>query len=296
MDVISTVAGAFLVLVVLRDVFETIFHPHGLGAVSRALVTAVWRAMRALARGNHRTLSLAGPLAVVIVIGAWGALVILGFALMLWPHFPGGFAAVKGVELGGNGFADALYVSLTSLTSLGYGDIVATGELLRFLGPLETLIGLGLLTASITWILLLYRVLSDYRSLSHEISLLLEAERRSGLGLAAIEPPVAARVLADLTSRVIATRDDFLHSPIAYYFHPREARHALPVLLPRLVEVAGECGGEERALALRFQAAMLIQSVDDLLETIAQEFVGMPTADPAEALAAYRRDHLWAPA
>ena len=71
------------------------------------------------------------------------------------------------------GLDDALYLSMVNLTSLGYGDIVPTGEVLRFLGPLETLIGLGLLTASISWILLLYRVLADYRSLSREISLLL---------------------------------------------------------------------------------------------------------------------------
>ena len=156
---------------------------------------------------------------------------------MLWPHFPESFASSGAGMVGGGGyFWDALYLSLVNLASLGYGDIVPTGGLLRFLGPAETLIGLGLLTASISWILLLYRVLSDYRSLSHEISLLAEAERASGAPLAAIEAPVAAQVLADLTSRVLAMRDDFVFSPIAYYFHPRDARHALPVLLPALME------------------------------------------------------------
>ena len=38
---------------------------------------------------------------------------------------------------------------------------------------------------------------------------------------------------------------------------------------------------------------MLRQSLDDLLETIADDFVGVPAGDAAEALAAYRRDHLW---
>ena len=42
--------------------------------------------------GNHAVLSLAGPLAFVTVIAVWGALVVLGFALILWPHFPEGFA------------------------------------------------------------------------------------------------------------------------------------------------------------------------------------------------------------
>lgn len=295
MDAVSTLAGTLLVVVALRDIFDTLFHPHGRGVVSQAVIRGVWWAVRTAVRGSHAGLSFAGPLAFVTVIAVWGALVILGFALIFAPHFPGGFATAAGVEVSGRGaLANGLYLSLVNLTSLGYGDIVATGDLLRYLGPLETLIGLGLLTASISWILFLYRVLSDYRSLSHEISLLLEAERSSGMELAALEPAVAARVLADLTSRVIAARDDLVHSPIAYYFHPRDARHALPVLLPRLIEVADESSAVDRADALRFQAAMLQQSLEDLLDTIAEDFVGVPSGDRDEALAAYRRDHLWA--
>jgi hypothetical protein len=292
---LSTAAGALLVLVALRDVFDTLFHPHGRGVVSQGVIRMTWRMMRVLVRGNHAALSFAGPVAFVCVIAVWGGLVTVGFTLLLWPHFPEGFAMSGGAALESGGhFGDALYLSLVNLASLGYGDIVATGDLLRFLGPLETIIGLGLLTASISWILFLYRVLGDYRSLSHEISLLDDAERASGIGLASIDPPVAAQVLADLTSRVLTMRDDLVHSPIAYYFHPREPRHALPVLLPRLLAVVEECSGEGNAPALRFQATMLRQAVEDLLSTIASEFTGTPADRPEETLIAYRQDHLWA--
>ena len=296
-DALITTAGAILVLLALRDVFDTLFHPQGRGIVSQAVIRRVWSAMRAVVRKNHPALSLAGPLAFVAVIVVWGALVVLGFALVLWPYFPDDYATSGGAALHGGGyFADALYLSLVNLTSLGYGDIVPTGDVLRFLGPLETLIGLGLLTASISWILLLYRVLSDYRSLSHEILLLSDAERASGAGLDSIEAPVAARVLADLTSRVVAIRDDLVHSPIAYYFHPRDARHALPVLLPTLLEVVKDCSRADQPAALRFQAAMLRQALEELMDTIASDFVGVPTGRLEDALSAYRADHLWATA
>jgi Ion channel len=293
--VLSSVAGAVLVLIALRDVFDTLFHPHGRGVVSETVVRRIWDAMRVVVRGNHAALSLAGPLAFVAVIAVWGTLVVVGFALMLWPHFPEAFATSGGGPVEGDGhFADALYLSLVNVTSLGYGDIVPTAGALRLLGPLETLIGLGLLTASISWILFLYRVLADYRSLSHEISLLPEAERKSGARLAEIDPAVAAGVLADLTSRVVAMRDDLVHSPIAYYFHPREARHALPVLLPTLLEVVDACSRPDQPPALRFQAALLRAGLEDLLTTIADQFVGVEADDTEDALAAYRRDHLWA--
>ena len=295
MTALSSVGGALLVVVALRDVFDTLVHPHGRGVVSQGVIRLTWRVMRTLVRGNHAALSLAGPVAFIGVIVVWGALVAVGFSLLLWPHFPEGFAMGGGAAVAGGGhFDDALYLSLVNLTSLGYGDIVATGDFLRFLGPFETLIGLGLLTASISWILFLYRVLGDYRSLSHEISLLSDTERTSGIGLASVDPPVAARVLADLTSRVVTMRDDLLHSPIAYYFRPREPRHALPVLLPSLLAVVEECSRDGNPPALRFQAVMLGQAIEDLLSTIASQFVGTHTGDPDEALTAYRRDHLWA--
>jgi voltage-gated potassium channel Kch len=290
-----TVLGALIVLVALRDVFDTLFHPHGKGVVSDTLIRAVWRATRRLVRGNHHVLSLAGPIAFIGVIVVWGSLVVFGFALIIWPHMPDEFAVSQSLESAEqDGFVDALYLSMVNLTSLGYGDIVPTSDLLRLLGPLETLIGLGLLTASISWILLVYRVLSDYRSLSHEIALLIEAERSGAGGLESLEPAVAAGVLADLTSRLLPMRDDFVHSPIAYYFHPRDPRHALPVLLPGLLEVVERCSVPERPAAVRFQAAMLGQALEDLLSTIADDFVRKPARDPHEALAGYRRDHLWA--
>jgi hypothetical protein len=207
---------------------------------------------------------------------------------------PEDFAFGAGVDPGSHsGFLDAAYLSMVNLTSLGYGDVVATDELLRLLGPTETLIGLGLMTASISWILMLYRVLADYRSLSHEISILIEAERDCGISLEDIEPSSAAETLSALTTRVVAMRDDFVNSPIVYYFHPRDPRHALPLLLPRLLDVVRSCRAPDRDPALRLEATMLGAALDDLVTTIARSFTRSAPRDSTNALAAYRRDHLW---
>jgi hypothetical protein len=289
----ASIAGALLVLVALRDVFDTLLHPHGRGAVSEWLIKRVWRAARRLARGSHHPLSLAGPVAFLAVIGFWGGFVLVGFALIYWPHMPEGFAFQPGLDVAKQGgFDDALYFSMTALASLGTGDVVPAIDGFRILGPLETLIGLALLTAGISWILLLYQVLSDYRALSHEISLLNEAQRQRGAALAELDPGAASSILEDLTSRVLAMRDDLVHSPIAYYFHPRDRRHALPVILPSLIEAVDRCKEPDRDPALQFQATMLRNAIDDLLETVGDRFLGGGlSAD--EALAAYRHDHLW---
>src|SRR4029453_3958982 len=111
MTLISTAAGVVLVLVALRDVFDTLFHPHGRGVVGQMVIRQIWRAVRVAVRGNHAALSLPGRLAFPAVFAVWGTLVVFGFALMLWPHFPEGFAASGGavIESGGH-FADALYL------------------------------------------------------------------------------------------------------------------------------------------------------------------------------------------
>ena len=62
---------------------------------------------------------------------------ILGFALMLWPHFPDDYVVSEGAGRD-DGIGDALYLSMVNLTSLGYGDIVTTATGLRYLGPLES--------------------------------------------------------------------------------------------------------------------------------------------------------------
>ena len=96
-----------MVMVALRDVFETILHPQGRGVVSGTITRAIWRGMRRLVKEKHAALSLAGPLAFIAVLAAWGALIIVGFALILWPYFPEDFAVAETVTIDG-GLDDAL--------------------------------------------------------------------------------------------------------------------------------------------------------------------------------------------
>jgi hypothetical protein len=85
-----TAVGAAVVLIGLRDIFHTLWHPSGRGGLSRWVMATVWRAGRA-ARRRGRTDLLAGPLGMVAVVLGWVVLMVLGWALVYWPHLPGGF-------------------------------------------------------------------------------------------------------------------------------------------------------------------------------------------------------------
>ncbi len=293
MTAISTAVGLTLVAIALRDVFDTLFHPHGRGVVSERLIRLVWIALRRAVRRSSHLLSLAGPLAFLLVVLSWVLLVVLGAALIILPHLPEDYLFASGLEPQ-SGLGEAVYVSLLNMTSLGYGDIVPTADALRLLGPLETMIGLGILTASISWILSIYRGLADYRSVAREIGLLCDAEATTGTSLGAADPGYAAGILTLLTSKLVAVRRDLRHFPIAYYFHTRDPRYELASSLPRLVELLDRVR-PERSPALALETARARAAVNDFLATVDEEFLGGRGGSPGEVLARWRADHLWEP-
>jgi hypothetical protein len=288
-----TVLGAILVGLALRDVFETLFHPHGRGVISERLEAGVWRAMRWAALRRRNLLSTAGPTAFLLVIASWIALVVIGFALVFEPRMPEHFGVADSLAAEPpDGFLDALYLSLVNLTSLGYGDIVPNTEALRLLGPIETMIGLGLLTASISWLLSIYTVLAGARSFAREVALVVETERDGGRALTDLEPLHAAERLAELASKAVAVRRDLSHFPILYRFHSRGATGDLSLAVTDLLAIARRGVAAESA-AVAFEARKLERAVGDLLATVAEEFLDAGGEAPERVLQLWRSDHLW---
>jgi Ion channel len=167
-NVVWTILGLALIAVALRDIFETLFHPSGRGVLGRSIAGGVWSASRRLVGRADSARLLAGPLGYIAVLASWTTMLVVGWALVFLPHLPEGFTynlALTPSEH--DSFFDALYLSLVNLTSLGYGDIVPEATGLRILGPVETLFGLGLLTASISWLISIHATLSRRDALAH---------------------------------------------------------------------------------------------------------------------------------
>lgn len=293
MTVVATAAGIALIVLVARDVFDTLFQPHGRGVVSEALVRASWQGLKLIGRRRTHLLSLAGPIAFLLVVASWVALVVIGGMLIILPQLPENYATAA--ELGTdevNGVLGATYASFVNLTSLGFGDIVARTDALRLLGPVQAIIGLAILTASISWILSIYRVLGEYRALAREIGLLCDALETTGRSLPSLGVESAAAILADLTSRVIAVRGDYLDFPISYYFHGHDSRHDLAGALTRMLPAIQRIRDSDQAPALAVGAERLRLAIDELLATIDDEFLVDDGSDAASVLVRWRRDHL----
>jgi len=290
-DIVLTVAGVVLIVVALRDIFDVLFHPLGRGMIARRVV----RGVATLARrrpGRSGTLGLlVGPISYIAVIATWAALLTVGWALVFLPQLPQGFHFDPGLDPSQHsGFLDAVYVSLVNLTSLGYGDISPAASLLRILGPVETFFGLGLLTASISWLLSIYGAISRRDSLAHEVHLAKEAEDHLGEKLADADPELLETLLAGFSEQLIRVRRDLIHFPIVHYFRTEDEERALAGLLPFLGSLADEAAEDSRPPSLRVRAEILRLAIDDFAETLRKRLrIGGENTD--ETLRQYQSDH-----
>src|SRR5436190_4810550 len=207
----ATACGAALILLVTLDVFDALFHHRGAGLLSGAVMRATWRVVRRMATGRRALLPAAGPLALVVVITCWLALLVVGWAIVLWPHLPSGFRFAPGAAAGEGAFVDALYISLVTLATLGFGDVTPATGWLKLVLPLEALVGLGLLTATVSWLLSIHPALSRRRSLAYEITLLRDAERDAASSV--FDGGYGEATLAGLTSRLVEVERDFTALP-----------------------------------------------------------------------------------
>lgn len=296
MTILATLFGAGLILAALREVFQQLFRPNGGGSLSRALMRTVWRAFRRLAVHRPASLALAGPGAFLAVIASWSMLLVVGWAFVIWPRLPEEFLYASGLgDSNHGGFLEALYLSLVTLATLGFGDIVPTSGPLRVLLPFEALIGFGLFTAAVSWLLSIYPALSRRQAFAHEVTLLRESEREPGSAVTEVSADAADRMLLSLTSQLVTIQGDLVQFPITYYFHQGDERFALSAVMPYLVRLAESGGAENRPSEVRLRATTLSGAIDDFSTTVASYFLDLSSSPTEEVLKAYARDQFHAP-
>jgi hypothetical protein len=156
-NALFAMGGVLVVSWVLWDVYQTVVIPRatptrirlaryvtrGLWAVGR------WRANRATSSDRReRLLGNFAPFTVVVLLGLWVALLVLGFGLILY-----GLRAEIDNE---NDLGTALYQSGISLLTIGYGDVLARGVLSRLTEIAAAATGVAVLGLGVTYLFMLY--------------------------------------------------------------------------------------------------------------------------------------------
>lgn len=256
--------GAGVTGFALVQIFRDLFHPTESGALSEWIGDGLFR----LFRRWPSILPSAGPLAVLIVIFSWAALLVLGFTFFYWAAFPENFN-LKTVNqpAGFDNFWWCLYYSLEMLTTLGLGDIQPIPNWLRIFSGTHTLIGFSLVTASLTWIVVLFPALSRMRTLARKASAMAEAEQKTNVP---VTSPGMHEFIAVLAEDVIRTRVDLVHFPILFYFYSQDRRASLPFALTLLAGMAARGIEPDRDPLVRLSATALGEALDALANNLGE--------------------------
>lgn len=279
-----SVVGALLVLVGLRDIFHTIWHPGASGGLSRRLMRTAWRA----GRRTRLLRPLSGALAMLVVVLSWFVLVVLGWALVYLPHLPDGFVYGSGLDPATRGgLLDAAYLSVVTVSTLGFGDIVPTAGWLRIAVGIQGLVGFALITAAVSWVLQVYPALTRRRTLAGRLSLLHRLP--PGPPVSGGESKLAAVLLESLAMDVVQARVDLIQYPETYFFRDDDADASLPAMFGIALDLAERASRSSDA-DVRFAGQLLATSAGDFTRVVAEQFLRFG-GSVGEIAAAYADDH-----
>ncbi|GAA1134141.1 potassium channel family protein [Citricoccus alkalitolerans] len=288
MAITATITGIAIILIGLRDMFHSLLHPRGKGAISHAVLSGIWKFSRVT---GHRLGSAVGPAGMLAVVVLWVVLQGVGWALVYAPHVPAGFTYSPGIDPARYpDFIEALYVSLINLATLGFGDVVPIDPWIRWATPLQALTGFGLLTAALTWFTQVYPPLSRRRALALDLNAL--AKTDYARTIPTLEPSAVARVLEVVAEQVNKTTVDLAQNTESYYFQEQAPELSLARQLPYTValrDAALVCS----SLQLHAGARVLDQSLGQLATKL-KDFGN--TGDDLDAIfSAYAADHIRTP-
>jgi hypothetical protein len=300
MRIATLIAGIVCLFVVLFDAFQTIILPRratGRFRLTRIFFLLSWRPWVFFTRRIHHlrkqetAFSYYGPMSLIFLLAMWASGMVVGFALI---YFALGSPFSDPVQ--GPGVRSDLYVSGTTIFTLGLGDVTPHRGLVRAVIILESGTGLGLLAVVMGYFPVLYGAFSR-REVS--ISLL---DARAG------SPPTAAELLrrhayeggSSALSLLLVEWErwsaELLESHISYpllcYFRSQHTNQSWISALTAVLDtsallIAGVQGHEARQAQLTF--AMARHALVDL----SQIFSLAPVSGAPDRLTPARYDQLY---
>ena len=261
--------GLLVLLLLALDVFITVFTPEGHGGpLTRLQARTVWSAWKRMApRPQQKAdlwLSLGGPVLAVLAPATWALLLIVGFGLLFHPWI-GEFLVSPGALR--TRWLETLYYSGFSASTLGVGDVVADPPVLRLLTVVEALCGFALLSASLSYILAIYRENGRKQTLASELALRYELRAPSDTG------PGQGRDqwLEYVARELLHITNAHAQYPILHFFRPRDPSGSLALQLsPLMPPASSERDAESPPLR---GEALVAGAVDRYLAAAARRFI-----------------------
>jgi hypothetical protein len=158
MRIVCALPAVVLIGLVLLDAFEAVVLPRRVTRpyrFARVYYRSSWRGWCWLldrcpvGRYRKSLFGVFGPLSLLTLFALWAAGLVIGFGLLQFA-----------VASDGRGFGQCLYLSGTTFTTLGYGDVTPGNGIGRVLAVSESLLGLGFLAVVVGFLPVFYQSFS----------------------------------------------------------------------------------------------------------------------------------------
>jgi hypothetical protein len=299
---LAAVAGALLLAIVLWDAFETIVLPRRITRrlrLTRLFYRAAWppfTAGRRLvpARRHETYLSFFGPLSLVVLLAFWASGLVAAFGLL---QYSDGTPAQLTNGAYSNRLTTNLYLSGTTLFTLGLGDVAPRGRIARLLTIVEAGTGFGFLAVVIGYFPVIYQAFSRREA---NISLL---DARAGSPPTPSEllrryrgvggPEALERLMHEWEHWSAELMESHLSYPVLAYFRSQHKNESWLAALTTVLDtsallIVGVGGGCARQARLTFAIAR--HALVDLAQVFGTPPGPTPDRLPADVLAALRSD------
>jgi hypothetical protein len=182
--IVSAIFGALLITVILWEAFETVILPRRVARRFRLTVLVyrgTWIPWKAVAhsfkkpKSRETFLGFFGPLSLLILFAVWAAVIIVGFGMLYYSSSTQDSTHPT--------FETCLYLSGTTMFTLGLGDVIPHTWSERFLAVIESGLGLGFLALILSYLPVIYQAFSR-----REVNIVL-LDARAG------SPPTATELL-----------------------------------------------------------------------------------------------------
>jgi Ion channel len=289
--VVLAIFGIAVILGTLWEAFETVVLPRRVVRrfrVTRLVYRSLWSPWRGIARryksakSRETFLSYFGPLSILLLFAIWAASIIIGFGLLYYSS--------SSQDSTHPSFPTCLYLSGTTMFTLGLGDVIPHTWAERLMAVFESGIGLGFLALVLSYLPVIYQAFSR-----REVSIvLLDARAGSpptGAELLRRHPcPESALSLAEVLRDWEHASADMLESHVSYpsvaYFR---SQHANESWLASLTAILDACAllmsTVEHPPAVR-QARLTFAMCRHTVVDLAQLFGEAPPANSPDRLPA----------
>ena len=155
---------------------------------------------------------------------------------------------------------------------------------LRLIVAMQGLVGISMITASVSWLVLLYPALTRQRATARQLTLATEAEQRSGLSPDEHDPAF----LVMLEQNIVQARLDLVLFPILLHFYALTPSYTLAAALPTACRFAREATRENQAVKVRLAGTKLLIALEDLAKTLSERVLNKDPSTHPDVEAVFR--------